>query len=175
MPGGRGISFYPSGRWTRSSGPTHTSSSRSTSRPVRPEFLFEIFRFWVRKPGCFCFGAFLRPSGCFSVRGSGAVFPVFFGWGWLFPFFCLLCCLAFLHLLSRERASAGKPAAMAPDPPPVANYPVPSYPSPAGSRPRYGLVHDGWGGVGAIVTPSTPRLSTIAVTIVLPGARSPPP
>ena len=77
---------------------------------------------------------FLVFLGCFLVfRGGG------------FSLFCLLCCLALLHLLFRERASAGTPAAMAPDPPPVVNWAVPSHPSPAGSRPRYGLVHDGWG------------------------------
>ena len=92
---------------------------------------------------------FPRPSGCFSVRGSGAVFVLgrfFRGGGFsLCSAFSVLCCLAFLHLLSRARASAGMPAAMAPDPPPVVNWAVPSHPSPAGSRPRYGLVHDGWG------------------------------
>ena len=144
VPGGRGVSFCPSGRWTRSSGPTHTSSARSTSRPVRPEFLL---RFSVFGPG--------NPAVSVSVRFFGLVAAsrfgvrvrcfVLFSGGWLFSFFCLLCCLAFLHLLSRERASAGMPAAMAPDPPPVVNWAVPSHPSPAGSRPRYGLVHDGWG------------------------------
>ena len=111
VPGGRGISFYPSGRWTRSSGPTHTSSSRSTSRPVRPEFLFEIFRFWVQNPGCFCFGAFLRPSGCFSVRGSGAVFLVFSGGGVVFPFFSACCVVLRSCILSlgKEHPPASRP------------------------------------------------------------------
>ena len=39
VPGGPGILVNPSGRWTRSCGPTRPSASRSTSRPVRPVFL----------------------------------------------------------------------------------------------------------------------------------------
>ena len=111
--------------------------------------IFGFFR--PGNPGsCLVSGFFRRPSGCF-LFGVRVFFPGFFLGRFvfrrcfpLFPF-CLLCCLAFLHLLSRARASAGTPAAMAPDPPPVVNWAVLSHPSPAGSRPRYGLVHDGWG------------------------------
>ena len=61
--------------------------------------------------------ALFRGSGGFS----GFLLGPFRFFGGVSLFFCLLCCLAFLHLLSGERASAGKPAAMAPDPPPVVN------------------------------------------------------
>ena len=146
MPGGRGVSFCPSGS-------TRSSSSCSSSRPVRSEFWFGDFRFF---PGPetrdrVLFRGFSFGLVAVSCSGFGCFFPGFFLGRFvfrrcfpLFPF-CLLCCLAFLHLLSRARASAGTPAAMAPDPPPVVYWAVPSHPSPAGSRPRYGLVHDGWG------------------------------
>ena len=127
VPGGPGISVNPCGRWTRSSGSTHTSASRSTSRPVRPEFFLAISRsFRSGNPAVSVWSFFsgLVAVSRFGVRvcffGFSRVFLGFSG-GVVFPFFCLLCCLALLHLLSRERASAGKPAAMAPDPPPVVN------------------------------------------------------
>ena len=85
--------------------------------------VFPSFPF-ARNPGSvFCFGApffglvavFCSGFGRFLVRSR-----VLLGFSVAF-LLCLLCCLAFLHLLSRERALAGKPAAMVPDPPPVVN------------------------------------------------------
>ena len=71
---------------------------------------------------------FLRPSGCLLFRGSGGFWSGFlFGavsllFSAVFLLLRAVLVSAFLHLLlHRTRASAGEPAAMAPDPPPVVN------------------------------------------------------
>ena len=131
VPGGPGILINPSGSWTSSRPPTRTSSAARPSRPfgpVRfsgcfgfsPVFFFGVFPSCVsRKPGCVRSVWFLGLVAVFCSGFGRFVFGCFSGFRGGFP--CLLCCLAFLHLFSRERASAGKPVAMAPDPPPVVN------------------------------------------------------
>ena len=171
--------------------PVHLHHARPQGPSGRSFFLsfcdFPLFSV-SRKPGmCLVSGFFLRPSGCFSVRGSGVLgfvlgrfWRVFRGvflfsrrfWGWRFP-----CCLALSCISScvGQRASAGDAGRNGARPPTRcelgrAESPVSCWES-SSVRPGSRRV----GGAGAIVTPSKPRFSTIAITIVCPGARSPPP
>ena len=162
MPGGRGISFYPSGRWTRSCSAIRPSASRASSRPVRPVFR-AISRVFGPGIPASCFGPvfFLRPSGCFG-----------FGFGWfssgffflvrllsvLAAFLSCMLCFSLLHLScigKVHRRRAGRNGARPPTRCELgrAESPVSCWES-SSARPGSRRV----GGAGAIVTPSKPRI-----------------
>ena len=113
MPGGRGISFYPSGRWTRSCSAIRPSASRASPKPVRPfsvrfpVFLGPEFRFLVLV-WCFFFGLVAALVSGFGWFSSGFFFlgSASVGFGGVSLLLVVLLSLAsFLHRESAPPAS----------------------------------------------------------------------
>ena len=108
--------------------------------------------------GLFCAFPFLflgNPAVSVPVWFFGLVAVSLFGvravcsWAFcrVFRVVFLACCVVLrscIFSLGKEHPPASRPQWRL-TPPPVVYWAVPSHPSPAGSRPRYGLVHDGWG------------------------------